>query len=108
MTKSSFRGRKVAQIHVRDSQKFLHLILIGIQLKLFFEFCARLGITLFLKVLKIGVSEKAMSARIAGIKFDSLTKFRDSLLGDLGNEVGPAKHHVQRSRFSHRGLELVK
>ena len=108
MEKSNFRGRKVAQVHVRNPQKFLYLIFIGMQLDFFFEFLARLWVTFFLIVLEIGVPEKAVSAGILRIKPDRLAKFRDSLLRDLGHQVGPAKQHMQRRRFSHRGVKLME
>ncbi len=65
--KSYLRGGKVPQVDVRNPQKFLYLIFIRMELKLFFEFFARLGVTFFLIVLKVGVSEKAVSAGILRI-----------------------------------------
>ncbi len=108
MEKSSFRGRVVAQVDVGDSQKFLHLIFIGMELDLFFEFLARLRITFVLIVFQIGVAEKTVGPRILRIEPDRLAKLKDSLLRKLSNQVGPSKEHVQRRRISHRGLKLME
>src|SRR5712691_10660608 len=78
------------------------------ELNLFFEFFARLRVTFVLIVLKIGVSKKTVSARILRIKPDGLAKLRDGLLRELRNQVGAAKQHMQRRRFSHRGLKLLE
>src|SRR5215831_6099272 len=106
--KSGFRCWEVAEVHVGNSKKLLYLILIGMQLKLFFEFFTRLGVTFLLIVLKIGVSEKAVSTGVSRIKPDHLAKFRDSLLRDLGHKVGSSKKHMERRRFPHCGLKLME
>src|SRR5215831_18288418 len=92
---SSFCGRKIAQVHVGDPQELLYLILVGMDLQLLFEFFPRLGITLFLIVFEIGVSEKAMRPRVPWIELDGLAKLRDRLLWNLGDQVGPSKQHVK-------------
>src|SRR5438132_7159070 len=78
------------------------------EFNLFFKFFARLGVTFFLIVLKISVSEEAVSTGIPRIKLDRLAKFSDRLLWDLGYQVGPAKQHVQRRRLPHRGLKSTE
>src|SRR5215472_5447806 len=100
--------RKVAQVYIRDPQEFLNLIFVRMDRELFFEFLTRLGVTLFLIVLKIGVAEKAMSAWVLRIELDRPLEFWDRLLRDLGDQVGASKQHMKRRRVPHRRLKLLE
>src|SRR5215472_13198288 len=100
--------RKVAQVYIRDPQEFLNLVFVRMDRELLFEFLARLGVTFFLIVLKIGVAEKTMSAWVLRIELDRPLEFRDCLLRDLGKEIGAAKQHMKRRRLPHRRLKLLE
>src|SRR5262249_41896641 len=98
MEKSRFCRRIVAQINIRNSQKFVSPILIGMKLNLFFEFLTCPWVALFLIVLKIGISKKGVCPGVVRIKRNRFAKFSDGLQRKLCDQICAAKQYVQRRR----------